>query len=48
LYHRYRNLIRKYRYLTVVGEINREGDNVAIIAKKIYPHPTGLKEAEYI
>ncbi|MFH2036941.1 MAG: OB-fold nucleic acid binding domain-containing protein, partial [Candidatus Zixiibacteriota bacterium] len=48
IYARYRETIYKYRYLHITGTINREGGNPALLAEKIFPHPTGLKERKYI
>nr|MBN2277170.1 DNA polymerase III subunit alpha [candidate division Zixibacteria bacterium] len=47
-YMKYAELIRKYRYLAIEGQINVDDGNTAIIARKLTPCPTGLKEARYI
>ena len=47
-YKEYAELIRRYRFLRVEGEINIEGGNVAIIADKLAPAPTGLEERPYL
>lgn len=48
VYTRYGEIIRKYRYLTVEGQVNIADGNSAVIAENIYPCPTGLKEVRYI
>lgn len=48
IYDRHAEIIRAYRYLTVEGKINLDDGNPAIIATKIYPGETGLKEIRYI
>jgi DNA-directed DNA polymerase III PolC len=48
IYRRFAEIIRKYHYLRVEGRINVDGGNPAIIASRIYPSPTGLREAKYI
>jgi DNA-directed DNA polymerase III PolC len=47
-YKEYAELIRRYRFLQVEGEINIEGGNIAIIADKLAPAPTGLIECPYL
>jgi len=48
MYKRYYRMIRKFKYLNVEGTLNRDGGNVAIVAEKLTPAPTGLNEREYI
>ncbi len=48
MYDRYAETIRAYRYLTVEGKINLDDGNPAIIAIRIYPAETGLREIKYI
>jgi DNA-directed DNA polymerase III PolC len=48
VYNRYREVIRKYRYLMVEGNVNIDDGNTGIIARKISPAPTGLKDARRI
>lgn len=47
-YNRCKETIKRYRYLKVEGRLNIEDGNAAIIAHKVSPAPTGLKEAQYI
>ncbi len=47
-YTSYSKTIRSFRYLQVEGVLNREEGNPAIVAQKISPAPTGLKEARYV
>jgi DNA-directed DNA polymerase III PolC len=47
-YKEYAELIRRYRFLRVEGEINIDGGNIAIIADTLAPAPTGLAEKPYI
>lgn len=44
----YSETIRSFRYLQVEGIPNREEGNPAIVAQKISPAPTGLKEVRYV
>ncbi len=44
----YSETIRSFRYLEVEGILNREEGNPAIVAQKISPAPTGLKEVRYV
>jgi len=48
IYYQHSDTIRKYRYLAVEGTVNTEGETRAVIAEKIYPHPTGLTERPFI
>ena len=47
-YDKYSETIRSYRYLTVEGKLSFDDGNPAIIAERITPAPTGLKEARHI
>ena len=47
-YDQYAAAIRKYRYLTVEGHVNMADGNAAVIADRIFPSPTGLKEMRYV
>ncbi|MCP4705110.1 MAG: DNA polymerase III subunit alpha [candidate division Zixibacteria bacterium] len=47
-YNRYAKIIRSYRYLRVEGILNREEGTPVIVANKISPAPTGLKEVKWI
>jgi len=44
----YSKTIRSFRYLQVEGVLNREDGSPVIVAKKISPALTGLKEVQYI
>lgn len=48
IYNQCNETVRKYRYLTVDGYVNIDEGNTAVIAEKIYPSPTGLKEMPYV
>ncbi|UCD94282.1 MAG: DNA polymerase III subunit alpha, partial [Candidatus Zixiibacteriota bacterium] len=48
VYTRHRETLTGYRYLTIEGYLNVEDGNSAIVAQRLYPCPTGLKEARYI
>ncbi len=47
-YKEYAELIRRYRFLQVEGEVNFDGGNISIIADKLAPAPTGLEERPYL
>ncbi len=47
-YKEYAEMIRRYRFLRVEGEINIDGGNIAIIADTLSPAPTGLAEKPYL
>lgn len=48
IYREHSELIRKYRYFDIVGELNIEEGNIAIIGHKLIPAATGLDEKPYI
>ncbi|MCK5127380.1 MAG: DNA polymerase III subunit alpha [candidate division Zixibacteria bacterium] len=48
MYKRYYQMIRRFKYLRIEGTLNRDGGNLAIIAEKLSPAPTGLFEHEFI
>ncbi|MCP4570406.1 MAG: DNA polymerase III subunit alpha [FCB group bacterium] len=48
IYKKYAELIRRYRFLQVSGEVNIDGDNVAVVASTLSPAPTGLSEQPYL
>jgi DNA polymerase-3 subunit alpha len=47
-YRSYGETIRSRRYLQIEGILSREEGNPAIIAERIYPAPTGIKEMKYV
>jgi DNA-directed DNA polymerase III PolC len=47
-YKEYSEMIRHHRLFRIEGELNLEDGNVAIIADRLFPAPTGLAEKAYI
>lgn len=48
MYRRYYRMVRQFKYLHIEGTLNREGGNIAIVAERLSPAPTGLKEREFV
>jgi len=48
MYREYAEMIRRYRYLHICGEINLDGGTMAIIAEALSPAPTGIEQKPYI
>jgi DNA-directed DNA polymerase III PolC len=47
-YKEYAEMVRRYRFLRIEGEVNIDGGNIAIIADTLSPAPTGLAEKPYL
>jgi DNA polymerase-3 subunit alpha len=48
IYKKYYEMVRRFRYFYVEGELNTDGGTTAIIAEKLSPAPTGLSEKTYL
>ena len=48
IYAKYNETVRRYHYLTIEGNINIEDGTNGIVARRIIPCPTGLRESRYI
>lgn len=47
-YKKYYQMVRRFRYFYIEGELNTDGGTTAIIAEKLSPAPTGLAEKTYL